>query len=227
MDEVEDRLGPRRSSSPRSRLQQGLLSLGPSAWRHQAGQDDLIGNPSNSRLLALIPRAKTPSASSTLHVYTWQRSQMVISPPPTPRLHPPACPAANSPTPGLSSRATAAGRDAAGPRPPGWPAPQLLLGLCPMGLRAGSPRAWASCCRPCTVGWPGDTLPLTLEQECTPFPSTTPPPHQEPCPCPVLSDLGAQAAKVEATRPWEKAPWSEEQTLGMTGTFPTGIFFSA
>ena len=203
---MEDRLGPGRSI-PR----QGLLGLGPSAWRHQAGQDDLTGNSSNSRLSALIPRAKTPPASSALHhVYTWQPLQMVISPPPTPHLRPPV----RLPTTRLLAFHLVPqqpGPTRQSPAPPGLSSSQLLPGLEPTGGRPGCPGAIASCCRPCT-GWPGGpTTPHPVKRSTHPRHThsvlsslatppllvLTPGPLLLPGPfsCPVLSDLKAWAAR--------------------------------
>lgn len=96
----------------------------------QAGQDDLTESASKFKLFALIPRAKTPPGRPPNSMSTpGSPCRWLSSPPPPHASTRPACPSANSPTLGLSSRATAAGHEAV--PIPHQPAPQLLQGLGP------------------------------------------------------------------------------------------------
>lgn len=134
-----DLLVPERGTQPPKPPQKGPAWFVAQCLKVlQAGQDDLTESASKFKQSALIPRAKTPPGRPpNSRVYTWQPLQMVISPPPPHASTRPACPSANSPTLGLSSRATAAGHDAV--PIPHQPAPQLLLGLGPHGSwRPGS-----------------------------------------------------------------------------------------
>lgn len=116
--------------------------MGPSAQRHQAGQDDLTGNPSSSRLFALIPRARTPPRPPH-SLSTPGSPQRWLSPLPPP--HASTRPPVRLPAAPLLAFHPVPRQPAAtlpSPAPRGCPAPQLLLGSGPMGLRAGSPGLW-------------------------------------------------------------------------------------
>lgn len=223
--------GPREQlPAPGAVPGQGLLGSGPSAWRHQPGLDDLTGNLSNfrprSQGLKPHPRPTHSTMSTPGSPRRW------LSPPPTPRLHPPrlsVCQQPHSrpfischssrplmlqspPPPGLST--VSAGLEA-------WVAQgsgSLLRTLSPK--HECTPRATPS------LSFPPRAIPPTITIAPHPWVPRTPLISRALF-LPIFSDLEAHAVRGsgrEAMRLREGAPRSKDQILGVKPPFSSPAF---